>query len=367
VRPSLRQGLLFLAASCAPALAGATTPPPPPLGVNFGCGSCGSGTAYGTSYTYDSTSDVDTAYNAGVRVLRIGLRATRLESKPGGTLDPNIAARLYPLIDHARAKNMIVILDMHDYGNWFGKTIGANDMPLVIDLWSRAFAKYKSDAGVMPSFMNEPHLVTSANIWPLIQSWVSGMRGAQFKNTLVVPGAGWSSLQSYSSYGAQSAAIKDPLNKLLHDGHAYFDSDNSGTHTDVLGLTSTDLANPTTFAQSVRTRFYQKLGPAFNNARTYHYRFLVGETALPDTDVGRAALPIIAKLYAENSDVIGEQTWWVYTSWMQLPKYMFGLMQNKQPSVLLTMLGQAKAAPAGTGQPQRSRPLVQPLVINLPH
>ena len=362
-----RPALLAAALLGVPAVAGATTAPPPPLGVNFGCGSCGSGTTYGTNYTYDATTDIDVAYNAGVRTLRIGLKAYRLESKPGGAIDANVAARLYPLIDHARAKNMTVILDMHDYGSWFGKTISANDMPMVIDLWSRAFAKYKGDAAVMPSFMNEPHLVSSTAIWPLIQSWVSGMRSAGFKNILVVPGAGWSSLQSYSSYGATAATIKDPLGKLLHDGHAYFDSDNSGTHTDVLGLTTADLTDPATFAQKVQTRFYQKLGGAFANARANHYRFLVGETALPNTDVGRAALPIIAKLYAANSDVIGQETWWVYTTWMQQPKYMFGLMQNRQPSVLLTTLGQAQAAPAGARQSPSSRPTIQPLVINLPH
>lgn len=354
-----------MAALGVPGIGGATVLAPA-LGVNFGCGSCGSGTVYGTNYTYDTTSDVDAAYRAGVRVVRIGVKAPRLENKPGGTLDSNIATRLYPLIDHARALNMVVIVDMHDYGSWFGHTITANDVPLVIDLWSRAFGKYKTDPGVMPAFMNEPHLVSSATIWPLIQSWVGGMRGAGFTNTLVVPGAGWSSLQSYSSYGSRAAAIRDPRNNLLHDGHAYFDSDNSGTHSDVLGLTTSDLADSAQFAQKIRTRFYQKLGPAFSNARANRYRFLVGETALPNTDVGRAALPIIAKLYAENSDVIGQQTWWVYTTWMQLPKYMFGLMQNRQPSILLTTVGQAQSTQTATRQATQAAPAAKPFVINLP-
>ena len=66
------RALLFLTALAVPAVAGATTAPPPPLGINFGCGSCGSGLTYGTNYTYDTIADIDAAYKTGVRTLRIG-------------------------------------------------------------------------------------------------------------------------------------------------------------------------------------------------------------------------------------------------------------------------------------------------------
>ena len=314
-----------------------------PLGVNIGCGTCGSGNVYGgTGYTYGPAADIDNVYAVGVRELRIAVKAPRLVTRPGGSVDPNVNAKLIPLIDHALAKGMTVVLDVHDYGTWFGNVITKSDVPDVVDMWNKAFAKYKGNSRFLPSFMNEPYKA-GTSIWDVTQVWISDMRAAGWHGPLIVPGQGYSSLQAFTNYGSKLLGLHDPDSRLIFDGHSYFDSNNSGTHSDVLGLTAADLSNEAGFKQKVHDNFYAKLGKTLAWARKYNQKILVGETALPNTEVAKAATPIIVSLYDENADVIEHLTWWTYTSGMPLPKYMFGLQNtSKQPSEILQRISAAK-------------------------
>src|SRR5215210_6018010 len=92
-----------------------------PYGINIGCGSCGnSGTIYGTNYIYTSNAEIDMAYNQGVRVLRLNFRQPRVISAPDGTVLAPVANRLLPNIDYDLSKGMVVILDDHEFGSYFG-------------------------------------------------------------------------------------------------------------------------------------------------------------------------------------------------------------------------------------------------------
>lgn len=299
-----------------------------PYGVNIGCGSCGSGNVYGTNYIYTTNTEIDMAYNQGVRVLRLGFWQSRVISAPDGTVLTPVANRLLPNIDYALSKGMAVILDDHEFGSYFGGVMTSSDVPATVRMWSQVFGKYKGNPNVLPAFMNEPFKLYSS-VWSIEQAWIDGMRNDGWTQTLVVSGRNFSPLSGYGrTFGASALTLTDPLNGLLFDGHIYFDSDSSGTHGDVMGLTDADLADPVAFEGKVRTWLNNRVGSSMTWARNNGKKFLVGEIALPNNNVGNAARPIVVKYFDENSDVIQHMTWWALSSWANYPGYIFGLSQS---------------------------------------
>jgi endoglucanase len=239
---------------------------------------------------------------------------------------------------------MVVILDDHEFGSYFGGVMTSSDVPATVRMWNKVFGKYKGNPNVLPAFMNEPYKLYSS-VWSIEQAWIDGMRNDGWTQTLVVSGRNFSPLTGYGkTFGAAALTLTDPLNDLLFDGHIYFDSDSSGTHSDVMGLTDADLADPVAFEGKVRTWLNNNVDPSMTWARNNGKKFLVGEIALPNTNVGNAARPIVVKYFDENSDVIQHMTWFVLSSWMNYPGYIFGLGQSGAPSPIFLETTKARQA-----------------------
>lgn len=131
---------------------------------------------------------------------------------------------------------------------------GAPSWANLAQFWRAMAAEFKTNPKVCFDLMNEPHTQTAVNMSNASQLCIDEIRAEGFTGFIhVESGGSYSSAKDFVSSGAGAQAIlrTDPLNKLIFHLHAYFDSDNSGTHdTATVGTGVGRLSNATTFARA---------------------------------------------------------------------------------------------------------------------
>lgn len=194
----------------------------------------------GTHYVYPTKAEIDYYVKLGFTLIRVPFRWERLQPTLNGPLATTDRQALRDIVTYATAKGMIVVLDMHNYGqrgtgaNYATMTnIGTATVPTAAlsDAWVKIMADYKSNRYVWLGLMNEPHAHTAAVWWPIIQQVVKDVRAQKITNRVLVPGTSWTGAHSWVSSGnaAQAATFKDPSNNFLFEVHQYLDADSSGT------------------------------------------------------------------------------------------------------------------------------------------
>lgn len=192
---------------------------------------------YGQGYIYPSDDDLDFVAKRGLNVIRLPFLWERLQTQPGGELEPAELARLDDAVARARRRKLAIILDVHNYGRYRGERIGDAGAPTekFADFWKRLAAHFANQEGVIFGLMNEPfgmiseHWVASAN------AAIAAIRAAGAHNLVLAPGNAWTGAHSWnaSSYGAPNSvamrAIVDPCENTAIEFHQYFDQDFSGT------------------------------------------------------------------------------------------------------------------------------------------
>src|SRR5215217_7578386 len=94
------------------------------IGVNLYAGQLNSGGAYGKDYIYPALSYLDYYASKGMDLIRLPFDWERLQPTKNGPLSATELSRIDPIIDHARALGVQVVLDPHNYGYGYGKMIG---------------------------------------------------------------------------------------------------------------------------------------------------------------------------------------------------------------------------------------------------
>ncbi|MDQ3701035.1 MAG: glycoside hydrolase family 5 protein [Chloroflexota bacterium] len=124
--------------------------------------------ASGGVYQYDPQGSFDLLAREGHKLVRIDFRWERLQPNLNQPFDAAELGRLTAVVNRARKAGLKVILDVHNYGEyylWDGskgvrQTLGSHELPVATfqDLWKRLAAKFKDNPGVVAyGLMNEPH------------------------------------------------------------------------------------------------------------------------------------------------------------------------------------------------------------------
>jgi endoglucanase len=214
----------------------------PYRGINVSGGEFGGGNApgkMGTNYIYPTKAEIDYYASLGFTIIRVPFMWERIQPTLNGPLSTNDQKYLRDAVSYARAKNMKVVLDMHNYGQ---RAIGSNYQTLadvgssqvpvsaLTDAWVKLASEYK-DGTVWLGLMNEPHTMNAATWWPRVKQLVKELRAAGLKQRLLVPGTAWTGAYSWVSSGnaANYTGFSDPLNDYAIEVHQYLDADSSGT------------------------------------------------------------------------------------------------------------------------------------------
>lgn len=293
------------------------------LGCNIGAGGMGKGAVYGTNYVYPTTAELELAAEYGMEMLRVPYRLYRIFDPKTGAIDPNVP-KLIAVLDKAEELGFTkVVLSDHGFGKGpfidpatgNGTDISVEQVPAIVEAFTRAFGKYIGKEWFVPSFVNEPHY---NEVWyDVARAFIAEMRKAGWTNTIVISRNGWAGLHSLSEDNADQLATivaTDPLEKIVIDMHQYVDSDSSGTHYDqVMGTkgTTADLS-----MEDARKWLANKLGPEVAMLRARGLTMLLGEWGIPNTKAGAVATEAFIEWLDANSDVIVMAAWWVMSTWM---------------------------------------------------
>ena len=159
-----------------------------------------------------------------------------------------------PLIDYlVLTKGCTVLLDFHnattEMMTYFGRRFrvspgaGEEDAAILVDVWTRLAALFPTSTyggKIWFGIHNEPNQgdgSTIANLFPVIQNVITGIRSTGNTGKILVPGLDFTSSRYFVFNGSYAAfkALTDPANNLGIQVHLYFDSSNSGGGTQHTG------------------------------------------------------------------------------------------------------------------------------------
>jgi endoglucanase len=201
----------------------------------------------------------------------------------------------------------VVAIDIHNYALYGGNQIGGTQVPIsaFVDLWTRLAMDFGTNDHVWFGLMNEPDGIDATNWLNAATNAINAIRATGAKNVILVPGTAWTGAHSWTEtwYGTPNAVamrnVTDPISNFYIEFHEYFDSDYSGTTTNLVSLS-------------------QAVG-IFTNAtiwlRTNHLKGILAEFAVANVTVtngmgGGLLLTNVLNYLQSNSDVWAGWTWW---------------------------------------------------------
>ncbi|MEJ5169774.1 MAG: cellulase family glycosylhydrolase, partial [Fimbriimonadales bacterium] len=128
-------------------------------GAEFGEVAPGRLGVFGRDYIYPTQDEVRYFVSRGMNLFRIPFRWERLQPKPNAEFDAAEAARLRTIVRAVTSAGAVAVLDPHNYGRYYGRTIGSPEVPLAAfaDFWKRLAREFGKDQRVWFGLMNEPH------------------------------------------------------------------------------------------------------------------------------------------------------------------------------------------------------------------
>ncbi len=234
----------------------------------------------------------------GLTLMRVPILWERVQPKLNSGLNPEALLSLNYLLDTAESAHLQVILDLHNYGRYYGRPLEVSDARSLAHFWVTlitALGNKQALYGV--ELMNEPHdLPGGEDAWAkIVQQTVSAIRQYNNKTTILVPGYSWQSARFWHDNN-KALIISDPANKLLYSAHQYFDSNFTGTY----GESTTGDAS----------RGSELLAPFVSWLKENNLKGIITEYGAPSTDP--VALSMMRNMLStvDNSDVLVGAVYW---------------------------------------------------------
>ena len=229
------------------------------------------------TYGWPSNETLDYFASKGFKLIRLPFMWERIQPELGKPLEPGYAKELVRVIEEIGKRDMVVLLDLHNYAKYDGKGVdqGGFTYEQFGDTWERIAKlvtpcrKYIWAYGLM----NEPHITGPQKI-PFWQSAIDAIRKVDQKTPITVSGE---ALKSESN--PKQFHLKDPARAIIYESHFYFDHPGSGKY-----------AN--TYEEEIN-RSHPRVGPMVGVDRIkkfiaacekYNVRCLIGEYGAPAGD-----------------------------------------------------------------------------------
>jgi endoglucanase len=197
---------------------------------------------YDTNYIYPSQSEITYFASKGMTVIRVPFSWERMQPTANGPLDPTELGRFDTVVNMASAAGLSVIADPHNYGAYYGTTVGVpggEPNSMFANFWSQMATHYASNSKVIFGLMNEPvgSTMTSTTWEASAQAAINAIRQTGARNLILVPSTYWEHPVNFVQLNAADMInITDPINNWSYEVHQYLDSDGSGTHPDFLSV-----------------------------------------------------------------------------------------------------------------------------------
>jgi endoglucanase len=205
-------------------------------GVNYSGAEFGAQGAVGTlnrDYMYPADRARGAYFSAkDLRLVRLPITWERLQRQAFGPLSATDLAGVRAVLDASAAAGQQVVIDLHNFGRYYGSPLAVADAPKLANFWQQLAAALRGHPALYGyELMNEPHDLPEGGVgWAAIaQSATNGVRLADTNAWVLVPGYGWQSAAYWPSNNP-SLAVQDSSNRLHYAAHLYFDRDYSGVY-----------------------------------------------------------------------------------------------------------------------------------------
>lgn len=181
------------------------------------------------NFGWPSTKSLDYFKSKGFQLIRLPLGWERLQPKLGAELDPGYAAALVRTIDELGKRDMVVLLDLHNYAKYNGKKLseGGFTYEQFGDVWERIAQLVKPQQKHIWGYglMNEPYINGPEKI-PFWQVAIDAIRKHDPTTRITVGGESLAK----GELNPHAFHLKDPARALVFEKHFYFDGDASGRY-----------------------------------------------------------------------------------------------------------------------------------------
>jgi len=195
----------------------------------------------GKNFGWPTAESLDYWKAKGVRLIRLPFLWERLQPELKKDFDKTYCDSLKNSVKLIRDRDMLVILDVHNYAKYKKNLIGSEELPIeaFADLWRRLAEIFNNDTAVWGyGLMNEPGKCDWAKA---VQAAIDAIRTVDKQTKIFVANdyAGWSATRAKGDLAEfieksiripDPSVLKDPSNMLRFELHTYFDHDNSGTY-----------------------------------------------------------------------------------------------------------------------------------------
>jgi endoglucanase len=184
-------------------------------------------------YVFPDANYLDKWQQGGIRVIRFSILWERLQPQLLGDFDRTYAQRIDTFLDQAAERDMGVIIDIHNYGRYYGKIIGTPDVPTSSyqDLMTRVAERWGTHPGTHGyDLMNEPYGEADAHWGTNAQAGIDGVRAYDKAHPIYVEGRAFSSAAQYAKLNNDLLDLKDPADNLIYSAHLYLDKGSSGRY-----------------------------------------------------------------------------------------------------------------------------------------
>lgn len=257
------------------------------------------------NYIYPSAEDIAYFSAQGANTIRLPFLWERIQPVLFGELAAPELQQITATVALAKARNMCVILDVHNYGNYRGKPIGSPQVPVqaFVDLWTRLASRFDDAAVAAFGLMNEPAHVSVEHWAAAAQQTVLALRKQRSPNLILVAGGRWSGVHDWFSAGNgvsnanAFATFRDPDQRTLIEVHQYADANYSGTGQQCIAA----------------AQFAGMFDNIARWATTHRQRLFLGEFGVPANPACLAALDAI--LAQTTHPVWRGWTYWAAGQW----------------------------------------------------
>ncbi|MDA7949167.1 MAG: glycoside hydrolase family 5 protein [Hyphomicrobiaceae bacterium] len=193
---------------------------------------------FGKEYTYPiaelTPGYVSPKYflGKGMNTFRLPIRWERLQHALGEPLDEKEVARLLLTVKKLQELGAWVIVDLHNYARYEETPIGTEKVPTstLADVWKRMAVHFKDSPRVIFGLMNEPYDIES-KVWAEAANLaIAAIRETGARNLIFVGGNTFSGTMHWYDHGNAETmlTIKDPLDRIVFEGHLYLDAGSAG-------------------------------------------------------------------------------------------------------------------------------------------
>lgn len=202
---------------------------------------------YDRAYHYDRQATFDYLASRGIELIRLQFRWERIQPAPGRPLNKTELRRLKAAVRRARNAGLGVILDVHNFGDYYIERngrgvrypIGSDRLPIsrFADLWRRLSHNFEGTPGVAGyGLMNEPAGMprvgglSPAEVWEKAsQKALDAIRSNGDRTLVLVQGYAWAGAQRWPD-NHPASWIDDPAENFRYEAHHYWDRNNSGAY-----------------------------------------------------------------------------------------------------------------------------------------